>query len=153
MLLYDYGWLAWVWRVLGGAGLAAGIAIAAYTMPGGHWGLALVGLPLVLPALVLMPMVGVRVVRLPDDVIQVDTLVFLRRRIPIARLGAPRFKEVAYSNVTPVYAPRVWIPVRGSLWPIYLDLLARVPDRQAFLKVFPVGARVMPRSHPPDYGD
>lgn len=135
MVIYRYGPMAHVWRLLAAAGLVCGVAIAAYMLREGTWSGVWVGLPLMLPALVLAPMVAVRVDRLADGAIDVRTLAFWRRRIARGRLGKPRLKVYAQASGGGVDAPRIWVPVRGSL-PLHIDLLGDIPDRRAFLSVF-----------------
>lgn len=144
MVIYRYGPMAHVWRLLAGAGLACGLALAVYMLREGTLSGLWVGLPLMLPALVLAPMVAVRVDRLADGVIEVRTLAFWRRRIARDRLGKPRLKVYAQATIGGVSAPRIWVPVRGSL-PIHVDLLGDIPDRRAFLAVFDLPPGQLPQ--------
>ena len=145
VVLYRYGGIAWVWRLLGAVALLAAAALAVLAWRERAWGLLGVALPLALPVLVLMPMVATRVQRLPDGRLQVDTLAFLRRRLDPARLGPPRHRDAAYTDTGAVHAPRAWVPVRGSLFPVYLDLLATLPDRAGFVRAFSLDERRVPR--------
>ncbi|MEZ4425838.1 MAG: hypothetical protein R3E98_20755 [Gemmatimonadota bacterium] len=127
--LYRYGALAWVWRAfllggLGGVVLLVGLALRS----GASWPLG-VAVPLALP-LVLAGVVAVRIDRQEDGRLAVTTLSGWRRRIARERLGRPRVRRSAQGTLTRFDAPRAWIPVRGGL-PLYVDLLADIPDRTA----------------------
>ena len=135
MVIYRYGAVAWVWRLLAGAGLAGGVMLAWLTLREGSLVGLWIGLPLALPALVLAPMVAVRVDRLADGRVEVRTLAFWRRRMERRHIGTPRLKVYAQATYSGVSAPRIWVPVAGGL-PIHVDLLGQIPDRGAFLKVF-----------------
>ncbi len=135
MTVYRYGWLAWVWRLMGIAALAAVGFLAAMAVKFGSWSFAAMALPLALP-LVLLPMVATRV-EVEGDTVRVATLAFLTRVVDRRALGRPRARRKATALLTRVHAPRIWVPVRGGL-PIYLDLLADVPDPPAFRRVFPL---------------
>lgn len=135
MVIYRYGPMAHVWRLLAGAGLSGGAVLAGLLLREGSWVGLWIGLPLMLPALLLAPMVAVRIDRLADGAIDVRTLAFWRRRITRDRLGKPRLQVYAQATYEGVSAPRIWVPVRGGL-PLHVDLLGAIPDRRAFLAVF-----------------
>lgn len=130
--LYSYGPASWFWRVLmvlfvllaGGFMLAGGLALEP---------LALLGAAVLLgPVIFFGTVVVVRARRVDDGSLDVETLLFVRRRIAANRIGVPRVR-VNYENLpSNLTAPRVWVPVKGAL-PIYFDLLGKIPDRQAFL--------------------
>lgn len=143
MLLYHYGPVAWLWRLLafGGMASALGLCLLAWR-EGAVWPLG-VALPLALPGL-LLPMVAVRVRQPEPGWIVVDTLLFWRRTLPQSALGEPRFKSYAQGTVGGVHAPRIWVPVRGSWWPVHVDLLGHIPDRRAFLSVFRLPGSLLP---------
>ena len=143
MVIYRYGPVAWVWRLLAGAGLVGGVALAVFGFREGWLAGLGIALPLVLPALVLGPMVAVRVDRLPDGRVEVRTLAFWRRRLDRGRIGTPRLKIYAQATVGGVSAPRIWVPVKGGL-PIHVDLLGEIPDRKAFLAVFSLPPAQLP---------
>jgi hypothetical protein len=132
-VLYRYGLLAWFWRVLLAIALAGGGALIGFAF-GGSWTLVWVALPLLLPAWFFGTVVATRVVR-DGEVLHVATLLGWPRRVRLDRLGAPKRYRVAYGETTSCHAPRLWQPVRGTL-PLYLDLLATIPDRRAFEQVF-----------------
>ena len=131
--LYRYGALAWFWRALLAIALAGGAALVGFAFAGG-WTLLWVAMALLLPAWFFGTVVATRVVR-DGDVLHVATLLGWPRRVRIDRLGTPKRHRAAYSDATSYDAPRLWQPVRGTL-PIYLDLLATIPDRRAFEQVF-----------------
>lgn len=135
MTLYRYGWIAWIWRVmiflaLAGGGLLAGMAVLQTSGM-----LFLVAVPLLLPALFFGAVVAVSVELISEDEVKVVTLSFWKRRIDCSRLGRPRYYSLAQGHGGSIHAPRLWVPVKGGL-PVYLDLLARIPDRGKFGKVF-----------------
>lgn len=144
MPIYRYGFVAWLWRLLAGAGLLAGAALAWLAWRESAWSPLAIGLPLALPALVLAPLVAVRIDRVEPGHVLVHTLAFWRRRIPIAALGEPRYRSHAQATSGSVHAPRMWVPVRGGL-PVHVDLLGDIPDRAAFLATFALPATRLPR--------
>lgn len=144
MIIYRYGPVAWIWRLLAFAGIAAALALCALAWrEAALWPLG-VALPLALPA-VLLPMVAVRIEQREPGVIVVQTLAFWRRCLPVSALGAPRLKIYAQGSVGGVDAPRIWVSVRGSWWPIHVDLMGDIPDRKAFLSVFRLPPDQLPR--------
>jgi hypothetical protein len=137
MTIYRYGWIAWVWRVLalsgiGGAGLFLGLAVRS-----GPWWLALAGVVLGTPAVVLPWLVAARIDRRSEEEIVVTNLFFFPRRIERPRIGHPRLRRTAHGSLPTVAAPRAWIPVRGGL-PVYLDLYATIPEPAAFRSFFDI---------------
>jgi hypothetical protein len=143
-VLYRYGRIAWLWRALIFAALAgAGFLIAAGARAGAP-SLYLVALPLLLPSLLFGQVVATTVVRREDGGLIVTNLLFLRRRLLRSELGRPRVRPWAQADYGQIYAPSSWIPVRGSL-PVYLDLLADIPDRRALAKTFQLNERDLPR--------
>jgi hypothetical protein len=88
-VLYRYGRIAWIWRILifgllGGAG--ALIWVGGPTEPA----LYLVVAPIVLPALFFGHVVATGIVRVGDGTLVVTNLLFLRRRMVRASFGRPR---------------------------------------------------------------
>ena len=142
MPIYSYGPVAWVWRLLGAGGVAAFVLTAwlAWRHDDAWW--LAIGLPLALPVAVLFPMVVVRAWR-DGEAVVVETLADWRRRIPLAAMGPVAFRRMAYSEGVALYAPRVWIRVRGG-WPLHVDLMGTIPDRRNFLAVFRVAPRDLP---------
>lgn len=137
--LYRYGPLAWLWRVLGALGLGAGAFCLVAAVRSGAPELAAVALPLALPVVALFPLVATSIALEPardgaQPTLRVATLAGWRRRIPVARLAGMRRRSTAYSEGAAVHAPRAWILVRGGL-PVYVDLLARIPDPRRFAAV------------------
>lgn len=141
--LYRYGPMAWVWRVLMLAALAAGAYCTQVAVFQSEPILVAVAAPLVLPALYFGRVVAHRVDRLEDGELLVTTLLFQRRRAARSDVGTPRLREFAQGDVGPIYAPHAWIPVRHRL-PIYLDLLAEIPDPAAFGNAFGISTSALP---------
>lgn len=136
MTIYRYGGLAWLWRILGLGAAAAGVFLLAAALRFDSWTFVAMALPLLAPPALLGPMVATRVDRVGDE-LTVRTLAFVTRTIPREALGPPRLRRKATALVTQVHAPRLWVPVRGGP-PIYLDLLAEIPDLEAFRAAFPL---------------
>ena len=131
-MLYIYGPLAWVWRLLilfgfmlGAGALWASIAMSSAVLVMGAF--ALLG-----PALFFGMVVAVRAEQVEDGALIVRTLLFVSRRVGPAGLGPPRVRIWYESLPGPLHAPRVWVPVKGGP-PLYFDLLAHIPDRPALL--------------------
>lgn len=80
-------------------------------------------------------MVATSISRLPDGRLRIQTLNLTRRTIAPERLGPAGYRSYAYSESGGVHAPRAWVAVQGGL-PIYLDLLADIPDPEAFQALF-----------------
>lgn len=133
--IYRYGWIAWVWRGFSLFGLAASALLAFAALRFGDWTFVAMALPLAVPAILLPWMLAVRIDRAGDDAVVVTNLFFVRRHVPRRALGRPRLRETAESEGVRFHAPRAWIPVRGGL-PIYVDLLATIPDERAFRSFF-----------------
>lgn len=110
---------------LGGVFLTIGLASPAV------WSLV-AALALLGPTAFFGTVVVVAADRLEDGRLDVQTLLFVRRRVAAADLGAPRVRIRYHALPYSLSAPRVWLPVRGGL-PLYFDLLGHIPDRQAFL--------------------
>ena len=66
---------------------------------------------------------------------------FGTRRIPRAALGSPHLRLTAGGTFEQIPSPRIWVPVRRSL-PAYFDLLAEIPDLDAFVQVAPLSPAV-----------
>lgn len=143
-LLYRYGPVAWVWRVLGALALAGGALLVAAAMRLGEWWLALIALPLALPVLVLFPMVATRIT-LRGGVLEVTTLAGVRRRVPREHITGHTYRETAAGEFTSLYAPRVWVHVRGGL-PIHVDLMGRIPDPSTLSAALGLPKKLIPRS-------
>ena len=132
--LYRYGALAWFWRGLIALGGLGGGALSVAAVRGAAPELVLIAAPLLVPGLFFGCVVATRVDRV-GDTLCVVTLLGWRRRVRIDHLGVPRRKTFAYGEGARIHAPRLWQPVRGGL-PVYLDLLATIPDRRSFERVF-----------------
>lgn len=133
--LYRYGPLAWVWRVLIAFFLLGGFGSLAGVVRTGELWLVVSALVLLAPALFFGFVVAVRVDHAGEDTIIVRTLLFWSRRIRQDELRSSRVRERYEGEFGPIHAPRSWVPVKGSL-PIYLDLLAHIPDQRAFDNTF-----------------
>lgn len=139
--IYRYGFAAWVWRLLiagalGGSGLLGVLAVLQST-----WVPLLVAAPLSVPALFFGYVVATEVTLSGEDAIAVRTLLCWTRRLAKTRLGRARVRTRVEESFGTLHAPRAWIPVSGGL-PVYLDLLATIPDEKAFRAVFGVTPRV-----------
>lgn len=143
LLLYRYGPVAWVWRALGALALGGGALLGVAALRLGEWWLVALALPLVVPVLVLFPMVAVRI-ELRDAVLDVATLACVRRRVPRDRIAGHSYRETAAGELTDLYAPRVWVRVRGGL-PIHVDLMGRVPDPAALAAALGLPRKLVPR--------
>ncbi len=110
---------------LGGVFVLAGLVSLAF------WPL-LAALALLGPTAFFGTVVVVAADRLDDGRLDVQTLLFVHRRMRASDLGAPRVRIQYHALPYSLSAPRVWIPVRGGL-PLYFDLLGHIPDRQQFL--------------------
>lgn len=131
--LYRYGRLAWVWRALMllGAAIAAPLVVVAWR-DGSGWAL-LTAAPLVLPSAFLAGVVAVQIDEV-DEALDVRTLGGWRRRLPRRAIGPGRVRVHAQGHSGPVRAPRAFVRVRGGL-PLYVDLLADIPDRPRLARV------------------
>jgi len=141
--LYRYGAMAWIWRVVIAAALIGGGGVALLAVQSADPGLLIFTLILVAPALFFGAVFVVQVDRHADTSLAVQTLIFWRRRLDGARLRTPRLRQMAQADSRPIYAPRVWIPVRGSL-PLYIDLLGTIADRGTFGATFGIAASALP---------
>lgn len=141
MTIYRYGPLAWFWRAVGGLGAAGGGLLLALSLRFGEWAFAAMAAPLLLPALALGWMVATRIDLVDADRLRVRTLGFATRTIARSALGRPHLRLTAGGTFEQIPAPRIWVPVRRGL-PIYLDLLAEIPDLDAFERVVPLSPAV-----------
>ncbi len=142
--IYRYGPAAWLWRALLAAALAGGALLLWLGAREASAALVAIAAILLAPSLFFGFAVAALVRTLGDGRVEVRTLLLVRRRIPRERLGAPRLRERYESEQGPMYAPRLWVPVRGSV-PVYLDLLGGIPDRRAFGDAFRVPVKALPR--------
>jgi len=148
--LYRYGPVAWVWRTLGALALGGGALLSAVALRHGEWWLVALALPLLVPVLVLFPMVAVRI-DLRHAVLEIDTLALVRRRVPRERIAGHSYRETAAGEFTSLYAPRVWVRVKGSL-PIHVDLMGTIPDRAALAAALGLPAKLVPGRGPAQSG-
>jgi len=137
--LYDYGPMAWLWRcmillfgALASLFLVGGLSPLNPLVMGG-------AIALLAPAVFFGTVLVVRADRGDGGGLEIQTLLFWRRRIARDRLGAPRVRIKYRTEHTDLSAPRVWVPVKGG-WPLYFDLLGRIPDRPAFLAAIKLSA-------------
>lgn len=142
-MLYRYGAMTWFWRAVIAAALAGGAGVALLAVQSADPGLLIFTLIMVIPALFFGAVFVVQIDCRTDSSLAVQTLIFWRRRIDSTRLGAPRLRQLAQTNSRAVYAPRVWIPVRGSL-PLYIDLLGTIADRSAVSATFGIALSALP---------
>lgn len=153
MTVYRYGWVAWVWRALMLLGVGFGLAFvslgqldASLRWFGTVFGLGFAAFPLALGQ-----MVATRVDRLDQRRIRVWTLNLTWRTIELGRLGGARYRSYVQSNAGSLRAPRIWVGVRGGP-PIFLDLLADIPDLDAFRALFPYDDGTARRGRPRQKG-
>jgi hypothetical protein len=143
--VYEYGALAWVWRAL----IVLFVALASLFLVaiGGSAPLAsLIGAAaLIAPALFFGWVVVVSMEADEAGTLDIRTLLFIRRRIRAADLGAPRARVRYRTETYDLAAPRVWVPVKGSV-PLYFDLNARIPDRPRFLAAIRLRASELARA-------
>lgn len=134
MTIYRYGAIAWFWRFLALVGIGGAVVLVLLAFgPGGR--LLLAGaLPLAVPSVFLPWVLAVQIDMVGEDEILVHNLWFAKRRIRRSALGRPRVKRTAQGTLLHIHAPRAWIPVAGG-WPIYVDLLADIPDFTALRAV------------------
>jgi hypothetical protein len=140
MTIYRYGRIAWAWRVMGGAALAGGLFLLSLALRFGEWTFTAMAVPLLVPVVALGWMVATRV-DTDGDHLRVWTLGFVTRRIPRTALGRPHLRLTAGGTFEQIPAPRTWVPVRRGL-PVYFDLLAEIPDLEAFEQVIPLSPAV-----------
>ena len=143
--IYRYGPVAWVWRVMAGAGLFAAGALLWLAWRGASLAPLFMAIPLALPGLVLAPMVAVKIRLLEDGRVEIHTLAFWRRRLDPSRLGKVHHKTHAQAYVQRVSAPRIWVSVRGGL-PIHVDLCGTIPQRETFRRLFDIPGNWLRRS-------
>lgn len=136
MTLYRYGVLAWFWRLLIALALIAGGALLVFAVQFRSAAFVAMALPLLAPALFFGWVLATSIERRGEH-LRVSTLLPGVRRIPLDRLGRPRLRLRATAVTHQIDAPRIWVPVRGRL-PLYIDLLAGIPDPAAFRAVFPL---------------
>lgn len=132
MLLYRYGPLAWVWRVLIVVGLGLGAVAGAAGLLTLNPLLLVSATALIAPALFFGLVLVVRAEQRKDGSLLVSTLLFVQREIPASRLGRPTVRVLYRTIHANFSAPRVWVPVKDGL-PLYFDLLGGIPNRQALL--------------------
>jgi len=130
MTIYQYGWMAWVWRAFIALGLTAGVPLFIAGMRDGAPGLILTALPLVGPSLYFGVVLAVRIDE-AEGALLVATLLFWRRRIARDRIRPGVVRTHAQGRSGRIYAPRSFVPVRGGP-AIYVDLLATIPDKRRF---------------------
>lgn len=141
-LLYAYGPVAWVWRVLGAVALVGAAALVAVAARQGDGLLAAIALPIAAPVLALFPMVAARIVR-RGGALEVETLSFVRRRVMRERIAGHVYRATAAGELAQLPAPRAWIRVRGGL-PIHVDLMGRIPDPAALAEALGVPRSIVP---------
>ncbi len=143
-ILYHYGALAWVWRLLLALFLVGGVGSLLLGAREREPGLFCVAAVFLAPALFFGMTLAVRVDCIGEDDLRVSTLLFWRRQICRRELGPARSRKTYQDEYGIIYAPRVWVSVRGRL-PIYFDLLGKIPDRRGFTATFGVPESGLPR--------
>ena len=135
MTIYKYGFMAWIWRglITFGLVLAAGFLALSVASP-----FLLIGaIAIAAPAVFFGVTLVVRADLVEGRTLLIQTLLFYRRRIDRAQLGAPKARRRYTSEMVDFDAPRGWVPVKDG-WPLYFDLLGQIPDRRAFLQAIGV---------------
>lgn len=130
MTIYQYGRAAWVWRVLITFGMGAGGILTAVAVRDYALAPLLTALPLLAPSVYFGYVLAVRI-DVDGNVLRVWTLAFARRTIALDRIRPGTVRTYAQGYSGRIYAPRVFVPVRGGL-AIYVDLLATIPDERRF---------------------
>lgn len=148
--IYRYGAIAWIWRIL----LAGALCGAAGLLGLGiHFGTPiffLLALILAGPSLFFGGAVATQIDLTDDGRLRVETLIFWRRHLTSEQIGRTRLRKRYETETGSIYAPAVWVRVRGG-WPIYLDLLGHIPDRSALAKTFRVPLREIPGRNQEDH--
>lgn len=138
--LYEYGAFAWLWRGLMLIFMLLGIVLLTVWIASPALWSVVAALALLAPTAFFGTVVVVTADRMEDGALDVQTLLFIHRRMAARDLGAPRVRIRYRSLPHDLFAPRVWIPVKGGL-PLYFDLLGHIPDRQRFLSTIGLRAR------------
>jgi hypothetical protein len=115
-------------------GIAAAVFLTAVAVLSGDWVFVAMAAPLGVPATVFPWVLAVQIDRMPYGIV-VTNLFWVRRRVRREDLGVPRVRLTAQGAILHIHAPRAWIPVRRS-WPIYVDLMAEIPDQATFRSYF-----------------
>lgn len=103
----------------------------------------LIAIILAAPSLFFGIAVATRIDQTEKGPLRVWTLLFWQRRLASDQLGKTRLRKQYHSETGSIYAPALWVRVPKGL-PIYLDLLATIPDRRAFAQTFHVPLREVP---------
>lgn len=135
--IYQYGPIAWIWRILLGFIMFGALGSLVMGAIAGSAVLLIGGGVLLAPSIFLGTVVAVAIVHVDDEFLDVTTLLFRRRLVRRSLLGMPRLRTRYEDESATLYAPRIWVPVRGQ-WPVYIDLLGEIPDRSRFSTVFGV---------------
>lgn len=135
--VYRYGRAAWVWRGLIGLAVALAVPLVAVGLRDGVATTLLVALPLLAPSVFFAGVLAVRIDEVGDH-LHVQTLGGWTRRLPARDVGPGRVRDVAQGDAGPIAAPRAFVRVRGGL-PIYVDLLAEIPDRPRLVRLLRLG--------------
>ena len=130
--LYEYGGMAWVWRLLAAPLFAGGVLLGLWgALAREYWAVAAsVALWGPVPYFFRRVATGLSLVDAHgSEHLQVRTLAGTTRLIPIGALDGSRYSRTATSRAGAVYAPSVWLRVRGAS-SIYIDLLGTIHDRE-----------------------
>lgn len=135
--VYRYGRAAWVWRGLMGLAVALSVPLVAVALRDGVVTPLLVALPLLAPSVYFAGVLAVRIDD-RDDHLHVQTLGGWTRCLPARDVGPGRVRHIAQGDAGPIVAPRAFVRVRGGL-PLYVDLLADIPDRPRLMRLLGLG--------------
>ncbi|MGI8889741.1 MAG: hypothetical protein ACR2G0_03025 [Chthoniobacterales bacterium] len=141
--IFRYGPSAWLWRMLLAGALLGAAAMLGLGIHLGAPVFFLIALILAAPSLFFGGAVATRIDQTEKDQLRVWTLLFWQRRLTSDQLGRTRLRQQYHDETGSIYAPALWVRVPRGL-PIYLDLLATIPDRGAFARTFHLPLREVP---------
>jgi|JI8StandDraft_1071087.scaffolds.fasta_scaffold46270_3 hypothetical protein len=142
--LYRYGHMAWLWRLLIAAALAAGGMLLWLGARNMQPVLVLMGAIILAPALFFGTAVIVAIDDNADGTLSFTPLLPWPRRATRIGIGRPRLRRHYQGDVHNMYAPAVWVRIGGWL-PVYIDVLGDIRDRHAFALAFHLSASDLPR--------
>lgn len=136
--VFEYGGMAWMWRVLAVPFVVGGLALTAWAVRWGeYWGIAS-GLALVGPVVYYFSRVATGLTLTSEggqEYLIVQTLAGITRRVATDRLAGSRYSRTATSRSGGViYAPSVWLRAQGAP-SIYIDLFAHIHDRETLARL------------------
>ena len=142
--LYRYGHMAWLWRLLIAAALAAGGMLLWLGARNMQPVLVLMGAIMLAPALFFGTAVIVAIDDNADGTLSFSALLPWPRRAPRTAIGGPRVRQHYQGDAHSMYAPAMWVRIGGWL-PVYIDLLGDIRDRRVFAQAFHLSGADLPR--------